>query len=139
LRQITLGELRRFRDLYDDVQAEVTDYDEFEAQPQLVKLREQIKNAKSKTAREPLREKLRAVSNARDDFLSEQWSKWWTEVIGTLSEKKLPEDGTLEPWMSETPRGIPGMFQHWRSVPLEESSAGAAEVIAALSQIGQAG
>jgi hypothetical protein len=85
LRQITLGELRRFRDLY------------------------------------------------------EQWSKWWTEVIGTLSEKKLPEDGTLEPWMSETPRGIPGMFQHWRSVPLEESSAGAAEVIAALSQIGQAG
>ena len=128
LRQITLGEHRKLRELYNEVTAEVTDYLDFDARPALVKAREAITAADTKAARAKARKTLADVQRAQDIVVQGAWARWWREAIGTLSTRKLPEpspddpaDG-LEPWMVDTPTSIRPMFEHWRSVPLEGSS-----------------
>jgi hypothetical protein len=145
LRQVTLGELRRFRDGYNGAQAEVTDYDELDARPALVDLQAKVKAAKTRETRAKHRAKLDEINNNRDRFVQAQWAGWWREVIGTLSDKTLPDpdpddpaDG-LEPWMVDSPRAIPTMFGHWRAVPLAESSAGAEGLMRTLTELGANG
>ena len=128
LRQITLGEHRKLRELYNEVTAEVTDYHDFDARPALAKAREAITAADTKAARAKARKALADVQRSQDIVVQGAWARWWREAIGTLSTKKLPEpspddlaDG-LEPWMVDTPASIRPMFEHWRSVPLEGSS-----------------
>lgn len=128
LRQITLGEHRKLRELYNEVTAEVTDYLDFDARPALVKARDAITAADTKAARAKARKALADVQRAQDIVVQGAWARWWREAIGTLSTRKLPEpspddpaDG-LEPWMVDTPTSIRPMFEHWRSVPLEGSS-----------------
>ena len=141
LRQITLGELRALRDLYNDAHAEVTDYLELDAGPKVKALEAKVKAAKTADARRKIRAELVTLNDERDRFVQGQWARWWREVIGTLSSKELaepdaddPADG-LEPWMVDSPRSIPPMFQHWRAVPLAASSAGNADVIEALANL----
>jgi hypothetical protein len=141
LRQITLGELRRFRDLYNDAQAEVTDYDELDARPALVDLQNKVKAAKTRDTRAKHRKTLNDLNDKRDRFVQAQWAGWWREVIATLSDKKLPDPDTddpadgLEPWMVDSPRAIPTLFGHWRAVPLAESSGGTEAMMRTLSEL----
>ncbi len=136
LRAINMGELKELRHLYQEVQAEVTDYDEFDARPALTDLQSKIKAAKSREAREPLRAKLQTVNDDRDDFIQGQWGRWWGRCFELLSSRSVPE--SWEPWMVDSPRGIPTLFEHWRSRPLAESG-GTAEALALLAQLGQDG
>ena len=145
LKQITLGELRTLRDLYNDAQAEVTDHLDFEARPTIQALETKIKGAKTAEGRKKLRAELAEANNAKDQFVQGQWARWWRECIGILSSKELaeadaddPADG-LEPWMVDSPRSIPPMFQHWRAVPLAASQGEGADVIEALTRLGQLG
>lgn len=140
LRQITLGEMRRLRDLYNEIQGEVTDHLEFDARPALQKAREALKDSDTKAARAKARKALNDQQKAQDSFVQAAWARWWREAINTLSPKKLPDPSDdpaegLEPWMVDSPASIAPMFRQWRAVPLAESSAGAEDLVRAIASL----
>lgn len=143
LRQITLGELRELRDLYNDVTADVVDYDEFESRPKLTAIRTKIDAAKTKPARDKLRSELKDLQHERDRYVQGCYARWWRQVLSILSNKALPEADAddlavgLEAWMVDSPSGIGPIFRHWRAVPLEGSAA--ADLAAALEVLRQDG
>lgn len=143
LRQVTLGDLRALRDLYNECRAEVDDHSRFDTAPAIGDLKAKISDATDRETANRLRDELKAITDSQDRFVQGQWARWWRECLALLSNKTLPDPDPddpavgLEVWMVDTPSGIAPLFAHWRSVPLEGQEGDG--MVAALQMIAQGG